>query len=68
MKILLDTHALLWWMDGDERLSLQARSLIGDTNQTVLVSAASTWEIATKVRIGKLPHAVEVAEQSIATN
>ena len=63
MKLLLDTHALLWWLDGDERLSPSARSLIGDENTVVYVSAASAWEIATKVRIGKLPGAVEVAEQ-----
>jgi PIN domain nuclease of toxin-antitoxin system len=50
---LLDTHALLWWLDGDERLSLPAREFIGDSQARVLVSAASAWEIATKVRIGK---------------
>jgi PIN domain nuclease of toxin-antitoxin system len=63
MRLLLDTHALLWWLDGDERLSSTARSIIGDENTVVFVSAASAWEIATKVRIGKLPGAVEVAEQ-----
>ena len=63
MKLLLDTHALLWWLDGDERLSPTTRSLIGDENTVVYVSAASAWEIATKVRIGKLQGAIEVAEQ-----
>jgi len=63
MKLLLDTHALLWWLDGDQRLSPTARSLIGDENTVVFVSAALAWEISTKVRIGKLPGAVEVAEQ-----
>lgn len=61
MKALLDTHALLWWLDGDERLSLAAREWIGVQRHVVLVSAASAWEIATKVRIGKLPGAEEVA-------
>jgi PIN domain nuclease of toxin-antitoxin system len=61
MKALLDTHTLLWWLDGDERLSVAARDWIGVTSHIVLVSAASAWEIATKVRIGKLPGAVEVA-------
>lgn len=65
MKLLLDTHALLWWLDGDQRLSPTARSLIGDENTVVFVSAASAWEISTKVRIGKLPGAVEVAEQFV---
>ena len=62
MKALLDTHALLWWLDGDERLPVVARNWIGEQTHTVLVSAASAWEIAAKVRIGKLPGAVEVAE------
>jgi len=63
MKLLLDTHALLWWLDGDRRLSSRARILIADENNPVSVSAASAWEIATKVRSGKLPGAVEVAER-----
>ena len=63
MKLLLDTHALLWWLDGDERLSDSARSAIDDNSTRVFVSAASAWEIATKVRIGKLPGAIEVAER-----
>jgi len=61
MKALLDTHALLWWLDGNERLSVPAREWISVPDHIVLVSAASGWEIATKVRIGKLPGAVEVA-------
>ncbi|KOR32404.1 twitching motility protein PilT [Achromatium sp. WMS3] len=65
MELLLDTHALLWWLDGDERLSFKARSLIADETNRVWVSAASAWEIATKVRIGKLPGAKEVAERFI---
>jgi PIN domain nuclease of toxin-antitoxin system len=65
MKLLLDTHALLWWLDGDQRLSPTARSLIGDESTIVFVSATSAWEISTKVRIGKLPGAVEVAERFV---
>lgn len=61
MRVLLDTHALLWWLDGDNRLSRRARRVIGDQANTVFVSAASAWEIATKVRIGKLPGAEDVA-------
>lgn len=63
MRALLDTHALLWWLDGDERLSEPARAFIGDEDNVVLVSAASAWEIATKVRIGRLPGAVQVAAE-----
>lgn len=61
MKALLDTHTLLWWLDGYEYLSLTARSWIETTEHRILVSAASAWEIATKVRIGKLPRAQDVA-------
>ena len=55
MRLLLDTHALLWWWKDDPRLSKRAAAAIADEANTVLVSAASAWEIATKHRIGKLP-------------
>lgn len=61
MKVLLDTHALLWWLGGDERLSAGARAAIHSAEHTVLVSAVSAWEVATKFRIGKLPGAEEAA-------
>ncbi|MGA7740940.1 MAG: type II toxin-antitoxin system VapC family toxin [Polyangia bacterium] len=61
MRVLLDTHALLWWLDGDRRLSQRARRLIGNDETTVLVSAASAWEICTKFRLGRLPGAAAVA-------
>ncbi len=61
MTALLDTHALLWWLAGDERLSPAARKLIDDPTNTILVSAASAWEITTKSRLGKLPNAAVLA-------
>ena len=61
MRLLLDTHALLWWLDGDRRLPLRVRRLIGDETNAVLVSAASAWEISTKARLGRLPGAADVA-------
>ena len=61
MRLLLDTHTLLWWLDGDRRLSRRARTVIGDANNQVLVSAASAWELSTKARLGKLPGAMDVA-------
>lgn len=61
MRLLLDTHALLWWLDGDRRLSRRARTAIADQHNTIFVSAASAWEITTKARLGKLPGAVAVA-------
>lgn len=53
--LLLDTQALLWWLAGDDRLSTDARDAIGDEANEIFVSAASIWEIATKIRINKLP-------------
>ncbi|HXN95209.1 MAG TPA: type II toxin-antitoxin system VapC family toxin [Candidatus Acidoferrales bacterium] len=55
MRALLDTHALLWWFSDDPALTRPVRKIIGDMKNTVVVSAASAWEIATKVRLGKLP-------------
>lgn len=54
MKLLLDTHILLWWLADDGRLKPRARELIENPESTVLVSIVSLWEIAVKVRIGKL--------------
>ena len=61
MRILLDAHALLWWLDGDRRLSRRVRALVTDEANEVFVSAASAWEIAIKARLGKLPGALAVA-------
>ena len=57
MRLLLDTHALIWWLLGDPALSPDAKTCIADYGNEVLVSAASGWEISTKHRIGKLPDA-----------
>ena len=61
MNLLLDTHAFLWWLDGDRRLRKKPRDLIAEEANDVYVSAASAWEIATKFRIGKLSGAEAVA-------
>lgn len=61
MNLLLDTHALLWWLYDDPKLSRKARAAIENPDQRILVSSASAWEIATKVRIGKLPEVGDVA-------
>ena len=61
MNLPLDTHAFLWWIAGDTSLSAPAREAIDDARNDVFVSAASAWEIATKVRIGKLSGAVSIA-------
>jgi PIN domain nuclease of toxin-antitoxin system len=53
MGALLDTHALIWWAEGDERITPRVRALLTSPDE-VYVSAATGWEIATKLRIGKL--------------
>jgi PIN domain nuclease of toxin-antitoxin system len=63
MPILLDTHTLLWWMVGDVRLSPKARAAVGAESSEVFVSAASVWELATKVRLGKLPEAARLTHR-----
>ena len=54
MKLLLDTHVLLWWLRDDRRLGQRARAVIADSRATVLASIASGWEISVKSRIGKI--------------
>jgi PIN domain nuclease of toxin-antitoxin system len=61
LRALLDTHALLWWLSDDPALPRAARKVIAETKNTLIVSAASAWEIATKVRLGKLPTAIDLA-------
>lgn len=62
MRVLFDTHALLWAALQPRRLSAVALQVVQDSSNQLFVSAASAWEIATKVRLGKLPEA-EVFER-----
>jgi len=55
MKYLLDTHVLLWWLDGDKRLSDKFRKIIDDKSNVKLVSVVSIWETIIKVQAKKLP-------------
>ena len=54
MRLLLDTHALLWWLADDAQLGSQARGLIEDPVNDVFASVVSLWEMVVKVRVGKL--------------
>jgi len=54
MRLLLDAHALLWWLADDPSLDRSARGLIADPTNEVIVSAVTVWEIAIKRAIGKL--------------
>jgi PIN domain nuclease of toxin-antitoxin system len=64
MRLLLDSHALIWWLADNPRLSAPARSAVADSSNEVFVSPASAWEIATKLRLGRLiePGAGELVE------
>jgi len=53
-RLLLDTHALLWWLSDDAQLGAETRRAISNPRNQVYVSAASTWEISIKKTIGKL--------------
>ena len=71
MRVLLDTHTFLWWISNDTRLSSRVCKIISNGNNELLLSAASGWEIAIKVRLGRLqlPYEPErfILEQ-LATN
>ena len=62
MSLLLDTHIFLWWLFDDAQLAENIRQELEDTNNLVLISAASVWEITTKFRLGTLPQAAHVAK------
>jgi len=55
VRLLLDTHALLWWLIDDPQLSAAARGAIADLENNVFVSACTGYEIAFKQRLGRLP-------------
>jgi PIN domain nuclease of toxin-antitoxin system len=60
LRVLLDSHTLLWWILNDPALSDTARELIAERNDSIVVSAASAWELAIKFRLGKLPGAADL--------
>jgi PIN domain nuclease of toxin-antitoxin system len=66
VKVLLDTCALIWATMAPAALGHQARATLADESNVILVSAASAWEIATKVRLGKLPGAEKLEQDYLA--
>jgi PIN domain nuclease of toxin-antitoxin system len=60
MRLLLDTHTLLWWLGNDPALPNSARTVIAKQGNVALVSAVSAWEIAIKFNLGKLPDASDL--------
>ena len=67
MNLLLDTHILLWWLSGSRRLHKAARNALADSPRAY-VSAATVWEIAIKIALGKLEFRGEMAEQLAINN
>lgn len=63
MRLLLDTHALIWTLDDDPRLGPAARGLIGGEAEDVVVSAATLWEIAVKHALGRMPMSAGYAHE-----
>lgn len=64
MKLLADTHAYLWWLTGDRRLSASARNALSDPASVVFVSAASIWEVAIKSALGRIdPDGVDLVAE-----
>ncbi len=60
MKVLLDTHTFIWWVNNDPLLSPAVRTVVGDRANDIFLSAVSTWEMAIKIAIGKLSLAQSV--------
>lgn len=68
MRLLLDTHVLLWWLSDDPTLSTDARELVADRANLVAVSAASAWEISIKRASGKLEAPSDLVKQISAND
>jgi PIN domain nuclease of toxin-antitoxin system len=62
MQLLIDTHVLIWFLEGNKSLSKPHRQIISDSQNDVLVSIASLWEIAVKISLGKLTLAKPLAD------
>ena len=67
MKLLLDTHAILWWLDGDRRFGPTAKSLVLDGANQRLVSVVSFWEIVIKTKSGKLQVSLDDVSSAIGS-
>jgi PIN domain nuclease of toxin-antitoxin system len=68
VRLLLDTHVLLWWLSDDRRLAKPARDLIANPDNDVLVSSASVWEVSIKAALGRLEIELDDLEEAIMKN
>ncbi len=62
MRLLLDTHALIWWLERNRKLDTAARVAVDEPTNVVVVSAVSAWEIAIKTALGKLRTPADLPE------
>jgi len=67
-RLLLDTHAFLWWLSDSRRLKREARSAIAEPSALVHVSAATIWEIAIKARLGRVDPGTKHLDKEIEAN
>ena len=68
MRLLLDTHVLLWWLSDDRKLAKNARDIIANSDNDVLVSSASAWEISIKAALGRLEIELDDLESAVVRN
>lgn len=68
MRLLLDTHVLLWWLADDRKLAKAGREVIANPDNDVHVSSASVWEAAIKVALGRLEIELDDLEDAIVQN
>jgi len=68
VRLLLDTHILLWWLSDDRKLAKNARDIIANSSNDVLVSSASVWEIAIKAALGRIEIELDDLEDAIMRN
>ena len=68
MRLLLDTHVLLWWLADDRKLAKPAREIIANPDNDVHVSSASVWEAAIKAALGRLEIELDDLEDAIVRN
>jgi PIN domain nuclease of toxin-antitoxin system len=66
VRLILDTHAALWWLSGDERFGTAAEEQLTDATNQVLLSAAVVWEVAIKRALGKLSAPDDLADTLVA--
>lgn len=66
MRVLVDTHVVLWWLLSSPRIRTEHATLLADPDTTVWVSAASVWEIGIKRRLGKLRFSAPISESCLA--